>query len=166
MLLPLLTLLLGVKCAPPLHIIGSGAQNMTPGKAVMAKLQAAIASGEDTFQLPAGGISFADGSDFLILAAKHMTISADPHEGTTAWFAPPTGGLRLMVQQSHCPSLDSRSRRDTHSLFPACFVHPLDVVRYIWIATAGLRKCHFAGIDHRLQSTHVYPGGHHWICCS
>jgi hypothetical protein len=63
----------------------------------MAGLQAAISAGEDEFQLPAGGISFADGSDFLILGAKHMTISADP-QGTTAWFAPPTGGLRLMVR--------------------------------------------------------------------
>ena len=70
---------------------------MTPGKTVMAELQAAITAGKDAFQLPAGGISFADGSDFLILAAKHMTISADP-QGTTAWFAPPTGGLRLMVR--------------------------------------------------------------------
>jgi hypothetical protein len=49
----------------------------------------------DAFELPAGGVSFADGSDFLILAAKHMTISAHA-SGTTAWFAPPTGGLRLM----------------------------------------------------------------------
>ena len=48
----------------------------------------------DAFELPAGGVSFADGSDFLILAAKHMTISAHA-SGTTAWFAPPTGGLRL-----------------------------------------------------------------------
>ena len=79
---------------------------MTPGKTVMAELQAAITAGKDAFQLPAGGISFADGSDFLILAAKHMTISADP-QGTTAWFAPPTGGLRLMVR--HRPGLARQS---------------------------------------------------------
>ena len=66
---------------------------MTPGSQVMADLRAAIAAGRDSFALPAGGISFSDGSDFLILRARHMTISAS---GTTAWFAPPTGGLRFM----------------------------------------------------------------------
>jgi hypothetical protein len=66
---------------------------------VVNELRAAIAAGQDSFVLPAGDIEFADGSDFAIIGAQHMTISA-AESGTTAWFAPPLGGLRLMNCQN------------------------------------------------------------------
>ena len=40
----------------------SAAGQMTPGSQVVAELRAAIAAGEDTFALPAGGIEFPDGA--------------------------------------------------------------------------------------------------------
>eukprot|EP01044_Picomonas_judraskeda_P011958 COSAG03_NODE_1673_length_3668_cov_55.647718_2_plen_107_part_00 len=87
-------------------LLSCAAGQMTPGSQVVAELRAAIAAHEDNFALPAGGIEFPDGAglslslslslshslslsldgtDFLILGAKDMTISA-AETGATATF--------------------------------------------------------------------------------
>ena len=62
--------------------------------AVQAQLDAAIARGDDHFQLPSGGIACP--VDFQILGARDLTISGAADGSTEFWFDPRMAGFRVM----------------------------------------------------------------------
>ena len=80
------------KAKPPAVKTDDDAPQTTPGAAVQQRLNAAIAAGAASFQLPDGAI-ICD-VDFEVLGAKDMIISGG--KATTFWFEPTRAALRVM----------------------------------------------------------------------
>ena len=56
-------------------LLSCAAGQMTPGSQVVAELRAAIAAGEDTFALPAGGIEFPDGAGLSLSLSLSLSLT-------------------------------------------------------------------------------------------